>query len=260
MKKLIAALMTLALLVSGLAMFALAEETEKAENYTEGKFNTLIEDGQFIIQVDAKGDLAWVAYDMGQDPSVVELAIADTIEDTFVARYAPVGDGDVTVGVRHYMGIACDEMMTWDLHVENGTVQDVTDGSYITVGDTEEMDAVLVGEWLEAGSQFANMTIEKNPERGWDVEIAAPLTHGAYVFKTTIQYDCELDSFVYDKGKFWEAPITESDEEVELGEASVAGTAGSFIASDKDGKMTILWYDDNNPDKTVEFERAEAEA
>ena len=256
MKKLIAMLMTLALLVCGLATFALAEDAEATVNE---KFNTLIEDGQFIIQVASDGDLAWIADDLAQDPSVLELAFTDTVEDTFVARYAPVGDGDMTVGVRHFMGVACDEMMTWDVHVENGAVTEVTGGSYTASGDEADSDPYLLGEWLEKDTQFTQMTIEKNPEKGWDVEIASPMTHGAYIFKTTIQFDCERNGFVYDKGKFWNVPITDSDEEVELGEAAVAGTTGIFTFVGDPVDVLLEWYDDQNPENTIVFEPFKAE-
>ena len=259
MKKLIAILMALALMTCGLATFALAEEADINININD-KFNTLIEDGEFIIQVDAEGQEGWIADDLAQDPTVLELAYADTLEDTFVARYSPVGDGDMTVGVRHYTGIACDEMMAWDVHVENGAVQEVTNGMYLATLDDEEIDPMVLGDWLEKDTQFTQMTFEKNPERGWDVEIAAPMTHGAYIFKTTVQYDCELDSFVYDKGKFWNTPITDSEEEVDLGEAAVAGTTGSITFTGEEGNMTAEWYDDNNPEMTVIFERADGEA
>ena len=256
MKKLIAILMALALLVCGLTTVAMAEEAEAAVGH---KFNDLIEDGEFIIQVDAGDDMGWIADDMAQDSSVVKLVYADTLDGTFVARYAPVGDGDVTVGVRHYAGYACDEMMTWDLHVENGAVTEVTGGSYTASGDEADSDPYLLGEWLEKDTQFTQMTIEKNPEKGWDVEIASPMTHGAYIFKTTIQFDCERNGFVYDKGKFWNVPITDSDEEVELGEAAVAGTTGIFTFVGDPVDVLLEWCDDQNPENTIVFEPFKAE-
>ena len=252
MKKLLAILMAAALCLVG---FAMAEEEAAG-----GKVSSEIENGEFVIRVNAGDDLAWVADDMAQDPSVVELASADNVDGAFVARYAPVGDGDVTVGVRHYTGIACDEMMTWDLHVENGAVTEVIGGSYAAGSDDAVSDSYLLGEWLEAETQFTQMTIEKNPERGWDVEIASPMTHGAYIFKTTVQYDCELNSFVYDKGKFWDVPITDSEEEVELGEAAIAGTTGSLTFVGDDENLMLEWYDDEHPDAIIRFEKAGAEA
>ena len=249
MKKLIAMLMTLALLACGAA--ALAE----AGNAQEVKCG--IEDGGYVIRIpDENGDLGWLADDMAQDETVVKLASAGLEGDEFVVKYEPVGDGEVSVDVKHYLGIACDRMFSWDLTVKDGAVAECTGGSYTEAPDEADQDPYLSGEWLEAGTQFTNLTIEKNEARGWNVEIAAPLTHGAYIFKTTVYYDCELDRFVYDKGKFWEVPITDSDEVVELGEAAVAGATGSFAFSE-DG--TLTWIDDEKVSDSQEtvFERAD---
>lgn len=253
MKRLIT--MVLALMIAPCVFAALAE----ADATDAGtKINCLIVEGSYIIQIDdPEGDLGWVADDMSQDPSIVTLYDADLIEDTFVVRYDPVGDGDVTVGVRHYIGIACDEVHTFDLHVENGAVTESTGGSFTAAPDDAELDPLILGEWLEQETQFTSLSIEKNPTRGWDVEAAAPLTHGAYVFKTTIYYDCDQDNFVYDKGKFWDVPITDSDEEAELGEAKIAGATGTFTFGGDEGNILLTWYSDVTPEETVVFERAE---
>ena len=221
-------------------MVALAQAEPAAEGT---KINCEIVEGSYVIQIDvADGDTGWTADDMSQDDTVVKLYDADVIEDTFVARYDPVGDGDVTVGVRHFTGIACDEVHTFDLHVENGAVTESTGGSYTASPDEAEMDPFLSGEWTESGTHFTQMTISKNAERGWDVEIASPLTHGAYVFKATIYYDCELDSFVYDKGMFWDVPVTE-EPNPELGEAKITGTSGSIAMAGDEKGITLTWTD-----------------
>ena len=251
MKKMIAMLLAVMLCVTGAA---LAESTLEGENT---KFHTLIEDGEFIIQIDSEGDLAWVADDMAQDPSVVELAFMDTVEDTFVARYAPVGDGDMTVGVRHFSGAACDEVMTYDLRVVDGAVQEVIGGSYTASPADEEIDPYFAGEWLEQDGQAARLNVEKNPERGWD---AAVVADGAYVFKTSVLYDCERNAFVYDKGKFWDID-GEYDDTVELGEARAAGTTGSFAFTGDEENPGIEWHDDvENPEGSILFARGAAEA
>ena len=122
----------------------------------------------------------------------------------------------------------------------------------------EEMQGPdLSGEWLEAETQFTQMTVEKNPENGWDIEIAAPLTHGAYIFKTTIRYDGSLNGYTYNKGKFWEVPIT-AEENPELGEAKIAGTEGTFTLGGSEEAPVLTWHDDQNPDIEVIFERADA--
>ena len=78
----------------------------------------------------AEGNDGWQADDMSQDDSVVKLYDADIIEDTFVARYDPTGDGDMAVCVKHMNGIACDEAFTWDLRVNCGVVQEIIGGSH----------------------------------------------------------------------------------------------------------------------------------
>ena len=217
-----------------------------------------IENGSYVIRIpDPNGDLGWLADDMAQDDSVVRLASEELVDDQFVVRYDPTGDGDVSVHVKHYTGIACDRMYGWDLRVEGGAVVDATGGSYTESGDPSESDPFLIGEWMENDAPFAQMSITKNEGgRGWDVEIASPMTHGAYIFKTTIYYDCELNAFVYDKGKFWDVPITDSEEEVELGEAKVAGTTGRFAFTGDPENPILSWSDDQTDGEERFFERA----
>ncbi len=251
MKKFIAALVALALALCGAAACAEAGDGTKV--------NTLIDEGSFIIQIDdPEGDLGWLADDMAQDDSIVTLYDADLIEDTFVARYDPVGDGTICVGVRHYTGIACDEMYTWDLLVADGAVQECVGGSYTASPDETDQDPYLSGEWLEEETQFTQMTIAKGVNRGWDVVIVSPMTHGAYVFKTTVYYDCDLNAFIYDKGKFWDVPITD-DEQASLGEAKIAGATGGFSLTGEDGDLRLTWYNDQQPEELTVFRPAGAD-
>lgn len=255
MKKQIAVLAALALLLCSMAAFA---ENEPAAAGT--KIDCQIVDGSYVIRIDdPEGDLGWIADVRTQDDSVAELCDGGLIGDAFVVRYEPAGDGDVTVSVRHYTGIACDEAHTFDLHVENGAVTESTSGSFTASPDEAEQDPFLSGEWLECETQFTQMTVTKNAERGWDVEIAAPLTHGAYVFKTTICYDCDKDCFVYDKGKFWNVPITD-EENPELGEAEIAGTTGNFTFAGDEQSLRLIWtdLDERHGEMTVVFERMAA--
>ena len=252
MKKMIAMLLTLALLLCGAAAFA--EEGEGME------IKCAIEDGCYVIRIpNENGDLGWLADEMAQDDSVVKLASAELEGDEFVVKYEPTGDGEVSVHVSHYRGYVCNEQYGWDLTVKDGAVVECTGGSHTVAPDEAEQDPFLVGEWMESETQFAQMTIEKNEDGGWNVEIAAPMTHGAYIFKTTISYDCDRDCFVYDKGKFWDVPITDSDEDVELGEAAVAGTVGSFTLSGDEQNPILTWYDEDNQEQPVVFQRMEAE-
>ena len=215
-----------------------------------------IVDGSYIIHIpDAEGDLGWLADEMAQDDSVVKLASADLIEDEFVIQYDPTGDGDVTVSARHYTGIACDRMYTWDLAVADGAIAEVTGGSYTESPDPCLSDPYLIGEW-QTEDGMAAMTIEKNPSgRAWDVEIVGAASHGGWVFKTTIYYDCDLNSFVYGKGKFWDVPITDSEEPAELGEAKLAGTWGTFTFTGDPSDLRLSWYDEERPEEPMDFQR-----
>ena len=75
------------------------------------------------------------------------------------------------------------------------------------------------------------------------------------MFKTTVQYDCELNAFVYDKGKFWDID-GEYDGNAELGEARTAGTTGSFAFTGDEENPTLEWHDDDeNPEGSIAFTR-----
>lgn len=255
MKKIVSVALTIALMLCGLAALA-----EAPLNVADQQINTLIDDGGFVIQIDVGDDMLWEAFDMAQDDTVVYLYMSDVLEGTFVARYQPNGDGDVTVGVRHVYGMACDRVVTWDLHVEDGAVQEVTGGSEAVAPADEDLDPYFIGEWVQADTQFSVMTMEKNEGPGWNVEIVSPLSHGAYVFKATVWFDCELNSLVYNKGKFWDVPITDSEEAPELGEAKIAGTCGRFALEGDEQDLRLDWYDDSQPEAEMIFERAADDA
>ena len=241
MNKLVTIVLTVALLVCGLAAFA-----------EESPINCGIEDGSYVIRIpDENGDLGWVADEMAQDDSVVRLAKAELEDGAFVVQYDPVGDGEVSVYVKHYTGIACDQMHGWDLKVENGAVVECTGGSYTASPDPSDSDPYLIGAW-QTQDGAASMTIGKNPGGAdWDVEIEGTNAEGAYIFKTTIRYDCELNGFVYDKGKFWDAPA-DGDE---LGEAKVAGTTGMFTFTGDDQHLQLGWVDDADPEQELTFHK-----
>jgi len=247
MKKLIALVLSLALLC-GFAALA------KADVGT--KMDCQIEEGSYYIRIDdPEGDLGWVFETENKD--VVMLYDASLDGDVFVARFDPSQDGEATVTARHYTGIACDELHTWVLRVEGNMVTECTGGSATMSPVEEENDPWICGEWAERDTQFTTLKVEKNQERGWDVEAVSPLTHGAYIFKTTVYYDCEVMGFVYDKGKFWNAP---TDGDAELGEARTAGTVGSFAIGFEGGtpeSATLTWHDDELGEDVV-FERVEA--
>ena len=249
MKKLFAIILATVLLLCAVAL---------AEEPTSGIKGEIV-DGSYVIRIpDENGDLGWLADDMAQDDFVVKLAKAELEGNEFVIQYDPTGDGMVSVGARHYIGIACNEYYRWDLTVKDGAVTEVTGGSYTASPDPEVFDPYLIGEY-ESADGMAGMTVTKNEGgRAWDVEITGALTHGGYVFKTTIYYDCELDRFVYDKGKTWNVEITDSEDNSELGEATVAGQTGAFYFTGSPEDMILTWLRDEDSMNTIDFQRTDA--
>ena len=242
MKRIFAICLIAALALCG---FALAEDIQ-------GSF----EDGCYVITMKVD-DEAWVADEMAQDDTVVRLESAEYADGVFTVKYAPVGDGEVTVAVRHFKGIACDEMHTWDLDVKDGAVQEVIGGSYTASPDPSDFDAYLLGDWeTEDGMTF--MTVSKNPGgAAWDVEIMSQEDGHSYDFVTTVYFDCELDTFVYDKGKFWRASTGDAGAEDVPDEATQAGTTGRFAFVGDEEELHIDWYDDQG--ESVLFKRHQSD-
>ena len=246
MKKLFLMILAALFLLPALAM---AEDAEAVTHV-----NSFIDEGSFVIQIEVPdGDLGWQAADMSQDDSVVVLAYSDVLEDTFVARYDAVGDGDMTVCVRHMNSLACDKALTWDLHVQDGAVQEVLSGSHTESPDEMEQDPYISGEWLVNDDIMAGLTIAKNDGQGWSLQIATAYPN-VCVFQADMAYDCELDKFVYSNGTVYQSEITESPEIVlgEVLETDVCGTLG-FV--EVNGELRLEWYNELSPEETAIFYR-----
>lgn len=238
------------------------ERVERYDFFKDGFFddsvNSFIDDeGHFIVQITVPEGSAgeWHADDMSQDESVVKLYYADTLEDTFVANYAPAGDGAVTVATRHFDGVACDEFYTWDLTVEDGKIAKAVCSAWTTAPDEGDQDALIIGEWVEPEKGLQSMSVEKNPENGWDVTAVVAGSRGARLFKMNIRYDCELSAFVYADGKAYETAITDG-EAAEPGALLRDDLTGSirFVEGD-DGKLALNWYNDLTPGESTQFVR-----
>ena len=173
-------------LAAALTVSSLAEDT--APDAIRGD----IVDGSYVFRIpmlpDDSGE--WVPDAEFAGGPVVRLASAESEDGALVVRYEPVQDGTVTVNLRHYNGYACDAVHGFDLLVTGGSIQEVTGGSYTETPSDEDLDPYLSGKWLEKDTQFTEMMLSKNPESGWDAEITSPLTHGGYVFRATLHYDC----------------------------------------------------------------------
>ena len=243
MKRLIMILFALALCVG----LALAEENAEAQVRCESA------DGIYTIRVALRSpDEVWTADEMAQDDSVVRLIGAGTEDGVFTARYEAVGDGEVSVYVRRFIGIACAECHGFDLLVSGGVIKS-TGGSYTASPAVWEQDDYLYGEWLEKDTQFTALDIRTNlMGDGWDVVVTSPMTHGAYRFTCTMRYDCELDAFVYADGTRFDMNAA--------GEFVVPPAAenlcGQFTFGGTEDALTLLWRDGDTFDAPVtEFER-----
>ncbi len=251
MKKWLVALLTAALMLTGLAV---------AEPAAATVVENRIENGGYVIRIPVQGDgTGWVADDMSQDPSVVKLESAAVEDGAFVARYAPVADGEMTISIRHYSGIACDAAFTWDLRVAGGQVVECTGGSLTESPAAEDMAPYITGEWVEKELGNDSLFIERG-DVGFTVQYLAPGRDGATEFVANASYDCVLDAFVYADGTFRSAAITDS-EDVGEGELIAENTNGSFevVPGDEADPIMVTWYNSLSPENTLTFVRAKAE-
>ena len=248
MKKLLLTLTVLTVLFS--CTFALAEVPERP------LFTGSLENGCYILKIalDPADSGEWNAERIDADHPVVELSGTERTDDTLTVRYLPVQDGTATVCLRHFSGTVCDQMHGIDLLVKDGQIAEATGGYYTASPSDEDLDAVLAGDWLEEETQFSVLTVRKNENGGLTAEIVSPMTHGAYLFRAVIRYDCEQDAFVYIDGAFYDILITDQEEEAELGEPTVSGTKGSFsMSQDDSGRIVLIWYNELAPDETIRY-------
>ena len=111
------------------------------------------------------------------------------------------------------------------------------------------MAAFGTGEWREQETQFTQMTISTNDEGLLTAEIISPMSHGAYLFRMTLHYDCELNAFVYDDGAVYELPITDG-EETALSEPTHQNLGGRLLLLTAENDQLLLsWYSQLTPDE-----------
>ena len=225
-----------------LAAFALCAATSEV-----GLIGNELRNGSYIFRIptDEENPNAWEATVVTGD-NVVQLVEKGIRDGAFEARFDPLSDGEATVAARHSDGIVCDRALSWGLTVVEGEVKDI-----VFIADITGPIVDVTGEWREADTQFTTLIFSANPEKGWDVEITSPLTHGAYIFRATANYDCALNAFVYDNGAFYDVPIGEASE---LGAPVSVGTAGN-LAFNSAGRL--VWRDSQRVDETVAFEKTE---
>ncbi len=245
-------ILVMVLAVAILAAAAVCAGAETADNAPA--INGEIVDGAYVLTVRTNGDGEWRADEMAQDDTVVKLASAEERDGFFTARYEPSGDGAVTVSLRRYNGKnVCVEIHTFDLLVKNGKVQEVTGGSYTAAPDEWDVNEAISGEWLEKDTQFTTLTVNRNLDAGWNVEITSPVSHGAWKIRANVYYDCDYDALVYSDGVKYD--LVPGD--VTLEKEAAKDLWGTLGFSNADGGLEIVWYDmANTAGETVTFERA----
>ena len=246
MKKILSLILILCLLACG------AAAAEEAGTKISGK----IEDGCYVLSVELKpGESGeWRADDMAQDPSVVKLAASGEESGVYTARYEPAGDGDVAVTLRHKNehGV-CDELHLFELHVKDGKIAEATGGSYTASPREEDLDPHFSGEWLEKDTQFTLMDVTKKIGDGWDIEIMSPVSHGAWLIRATVYFDCVYDGFVYEDGVKYNL----SPEDGSPAEKTAEDMWGVVRFTGTEENVQLEWYDMQSMEgETVVFERA----
>ena len=241
-------------LFMALALVFTVFSASMAENGDGNTIECSLENGSYVIRIPAgPDDEGWRAVET-EEGSAVKLRGAEYADGAFTAVYDPAGDGEATVTLKHYYNaLACDQVLTWDLAVQDGKIQDCTGGSNTMFLREDEAGFPILGEWLEADTQFTQMTVAQNENGGWDVWIASPLTHGAYVFTATMYFDCDGEIFRYNNGALYNVPITEEPEE-DLGDPIAQDIAGTLIMEEygEDG-IAFHWVNEGEPAQDVVF-------
>ena len=204
------------------------------------------EDGSYLIRIPVRPGEAgeWAASDTQAEGTPALLAESGMDHGFFNARYVPANDGSMAIVLRHYTGIACDQMHTYDLVVKDGKIADVTGGSITYTTPDDDLDPYLSGAWMEKDTQFTTMDIARDAFRGWNVTITSPMTHGAYVFTAHAEYDCELEALVYADGARYDMPAG-YDGVSALTDPAETGLTGRLDLSEAKDSIGLTWHDGN---------------
>ncbi len=227
------------------------------ETAAGNKITGNIEDGCYVLTLKADGEGEWCADEMAQDQSIVKLASSGVENGIFTARYEPTGDGSVAVYLRHYNEHeVCDEMHSYDLLVKDGKVTEVTGGSVLMSPDPKEDNPYFSGAWVEKDNQFLTMNVTKIDGDGWDVEIASPMTHGAWIIRAEVYDDCDYNAYVYNNGvKYDLIPGNVTTEE-----AAESGLWGTLQLGGTAEHLTLEWYGmESSEGNVITFVRPEGQ-
>ena len=229
-------------------------EEEAAE---AGTIRGEIADGRYMLSVSVAAEDAgeWQADVLAQETAVVSLESAEVRDGVYTAVFAPVSDGAQTVVLRHYTGIACDQLNTFDLKVRDGKVEEVTGGSHTGSPLSAELDPYISGPWYQKDTQLMQLTLTANADNGWNLELVSPMTHGAYCYTATVYFDCELEALVFQDGAMYDLQADGTP----MAEPRVTDGHGriELIPIDSENlELALTWYADHAPeDEEIVFIR-----
>ena len=181
-------MLALALLLALTAAFAMAEDAQGP------KLVGSMEDGSYVVRVPVDNEAGeWNADHMADEAGVVTLVSAQVVDGVYTVKVAPGHDGDASVALRHMTDGVCDQLHGFELHVENGAISS-NGGSFTASPSADDLAPWLCREWVEKDTQFTTMTIHRNLlAGGFDAEMTSPVSHGAWVVRAHIAYDCEAE-------------------------------------------------------------------
>ena len=220
-------------------MVAMAVYVAACEELDTASIVGNIEDGVYVLTVtpESDDDGAWRADEMTDD-TVVRLGSSGMENGVFTVRYEPVGDGETSVFLRHFNAHTCDQMMSFDLLVKDGKVQEVTGGSGTASPSEEELDPYFSGKWMEKDTQFTTLDVTKNTEDGWTIEFTSPMSHGAWMIRANAYYDCDEDAFLYVDGVKYDLLLEDGTAGKET-DKNLCGKLG-FVGDES--AIELMWY------------------
>ena len=216
-----------------------------AEGTQDGGFECAVENGLLVIRVplapDDPGEWIAAMHDEGEDRAMIPQP-EDETDGFAVFTFAPAANGWDMVDILHYVGLAADEFYSIAAEVENGAFSEVPYVNHIVSPEEAKLEPYMVGEWLEAETQFRTLEISDLEGRGWNLTVTSPMTHGAYRFTATVQYDCSEDGLIYTDGMLYNLP-TEGEDFGEPVEKDMIGWLFLDVTSEDDGHLLLDWAD-----------------
>ena len=252
MKKLV---LLMAVLFSVFCLIASAEEAQVPQAECS------LEDGLLVIRVplDAEDGGAWAAWlsDEDEDRSV-DLQSSETADGFTVFTLAPLSDGWDTVEILRMRDDICVEFYSFLIEVQDGAFSETPYMDHNVSPDEALFDPYLIGEWLEAETQFRSMEISDRDGSGWDVTVVSPVSHGAYKFTASVHYDCSVDSLLYTDGTLYDLPAT-GEEPVTPTREGLSGCIDLDVSAEADGQLMLVWEDPVTRDEVC-FLRSDEDA